>query len=91
MRSYLENIFNKFVIATLEMPTRYLIFKNDNISFTKHIANATKTVSKKTAQTIKNDFYAYTGLTDLELIILPIKISYEIIQEDEYAVEGECL
>ena len=88
MENYLEKILNRYVIATLETPTRYLIFKDNNIAFTKHIAQSTKSVSKNTARTIRDEFYVYTGMTDIELVILPIKISYEIIQEENQTIEG---
>ena len=81
MKNHLENVLDRFVIATLETPTRYLIFKDNNITFTNNIARCTKTVSRTIARTIRDEFYAYTGMTDIELVILPIKISYEIIQE----------
>ena len=88
MENFLESIINRYVIATLDNPTKYLIFKDDNISFTKYITRATKTAGRATAQAIKNDFYAYTGRTDMELVILPIRIGYEIVRE-EPMIEGE--
>lgn len=88
MENYLENVLNRFVIATLETPTKYLVFKDNNITFTKHITKSTKSVSRSTARAIRDEFYAYTGMTDIELVILPIKISYEIIQEEEPMIEG---
>lgn len=88
MDSYLENVLNRFVIATLETPTRYLVFKDNNITFTKHIAKSTKAASRNTARTIRDEFYAYTGMTEIELVILPVKISYEIIQEENSMIEG---
>lgn len=90
MNSYLESVLNRYVIATLENPTTYLIFKDDNITFTRHISKATKTAGKATALNIKNDFYAYTGRTDVELVILPVTISYEIVCEDRM-IEGEII
>lgn len=87
MKNHLENVLDRFVIATLETPTRYLIFKDNNITFINNIARCTKTVSRTVACTIRDEFYAYTGMTDIELVILPVKISYEIIQE-EPMIEG---
>ena len=89
MNNYLEGTLCRYVIATLDNPTNYLIFKDDNITFTKQISRATKTAGKSTANTIKSEFYAYTGRTDIDLVVLPIKISYEIIRE-ENTIEGEC-
>lgn len=90
MNNYLEGTLCRYVIATLDNPTNYLIFKDDNITFTKQIYRATKTVGRTTANAIKNEFYAYTGKSDIELVVLPIRISYEIIRE-ENKVEGGCI
>lgn len=87
MNDYLESVLKRYVIATLDVPTKYLVFKNDDISFTKYISRATKTAGKNTAQTLKNDFYMYTGETDIDLVILPIEISYKLIRE-EFETEG---
>lgn len=89
MKSHLESVLDRYVIATLDSPTSYLIFKDDNISFTKHISRATKTAGKATATTLKKDFYAYTGRTDIDLVILPIRISYELLEERQ--IEGEII
>ena len=87
MENFLECVLNRCVIATLDNPTRYLIFKDNNITFTNNISRATKTIGKTTAQAIKDDFYRYTGMTDVELVIVPIKISYELLRERD---EIEC-
>ena len=90
MNNYLESTLDRYVIATLDNPTNYLIFKDENITFTNQISRATKTAGWNTANTIKNEFYAYTGRTDIELVVLLIRISYEIIKE-ENDVEGEYI
>ena len=82
MNSYLEYVLERYVIATTDNPTQYLIFKDERIAFTKHISNATKTAGRITANTIKNEFYAYTGRNDIELVVLPVKISYELLREE---------
>ena len=91
MNDYLESALDRYVIATLGSPTTYLIFKDENITFTKQIERATKTVGRKTANAIRNEFYSYTGRTDIELVVLPIRISYEIINEQEDKIEGEYI
>lgn len=90
MDSYLESVLDRYVIATLSNPTTYLIFKDDKIRFTNQISRATKTAGRITANNIKSEFYAYTGRTDVELVVLPIKISYEVVKE-ENKVEGEYI
>lgn len=91
MSNYLESTIDRYVIATLDNPTTYLIFKDENITFTKQISRATKTAGRTTANTIKSEFYAYTGRTDIELVVLPIRISYEIIREEKNTIEGEYI
>ena len=90
MNYYLESTLERYVIATLDNPTEYLVFKDENITFTKQISRATKTAGKNTANAIKNEFYAYTGRNDIELVVLPIRISYEIIKE-ENDIEGDYI
>lgn len=90
MNDYLESVLDRYVIATLGNPTTYLIFKDENVTFTNQISRATKTAGKATANAIKNEFYAYTGRTDIELVVLPIRISYEIIKEGN-EFEGEYI
>ena len=82
MNNYLESTLERYVIATLNNPTDYLIFKDESITFTKQISRATKTAGRNTANTIKNEFYAYTGRTDIDLVVLPVRITYEIIKEE---------
>lgn len=81
MDSYLESALIRYVIATTDIPTTYLVFKDDNISFTKHISGATKTVGRATADNIKNEFYACTGRTDVELVVIPVRVSYELLKD----------
>ena len=90
MNNYLECTLDRYVIATLDNPTTYLIFKDENIKFTKQISRATKTAGRTTANTIKNEFYAYTGRTDIELVVLPVRISYELFKE-ENEIEGDSI
>ena len=90
MNNYLESTLERYVIATLDNPTTYLIFKDENITFTRQISRATKTAGRNTANAIKNEFYAYTGRTDIELVVLPVRVSYEIIKEAN-VMEGECI
>ena len=88
MNNFLESILERYVIATMDNPTRYLIFKDGNVSFTKYISRATKTAGRKTAQSIRDEFYYHTGMTDVELVILPVKISFELVLEDSM-IEGD--
>lgn len=90
MENHLESVLNRYVIATLNNPTTYLVFKDDNIFFTRHISRATKMAGKTTANAIKSEFYAYTDRSDIELVVLPVRISYELLEEHD-VIEGEFI
>ena len=82
MKKYLEKEEKKYVIATLDNPTCYLKktpAKTEYI-FTTDIAIATKAVSYKVAEQIKKYYYCDTGV-DLDLVIVPVLVTYEIIDE----------
>ena len=84
MDRYIEKKTKKYVIATLDIPTLYLRktpAKNE-YCFVSDIENATKTVSKKVMKQILKYYYDDTGLNDMELVIIPIEITYEIIEEE---------
>lgn len=80
-----EKVIKKYVIATLDNPTQYLVKipQKPEYLFTEDIEKATKTTSKKLANTILDYFYYDTNLRGMELVIVPIEITYEIINETE--------
>lgn len=82
---YIEKVTKKYVIATLDQPTLYLkktLAKNE-YSFVEDIELATKTVSENVMKQILKYFYYDTNLTDLELVVIPITITYAIIGDPE--------
>lgn len=84
MQRYLEKKTKKYVIATLDNPTLYLkkILAKKEYYFVEDIEVATKTMSKKLANSILQYYYSDTGL-DTELVVIPIEITYEIIDDTE--------
>lgn len=84
MKSYLEKKVRKYVIATLDNPTLYLkkIPAKKEYYFVEDIEVATKTMSKKLAESILQYYYLDTGL-DTEMVVVPIDITYEIIDDTE--------
>ena len=69
----------KYVIATLDNPTMYLRYLlNRKYSFVDDIEQATKTLDYALAENIKGYYYKDTGM-DTELIIIPVEITYELI------------
>lgn len=87
MERYLEKSNKRYVIATLDNPTQYLISQNDNICFTTDISKCTKLMNRSLATYVRDDFYNKTKWHDYELVILPLVISYEIINEFEDVIE----
>lgn len=84
MKKYLEKKIKKYVIATLGNPTLYLKKKwgSPEYSFVEDIEIATKGVKKSVMEQVLKYYYIETGL-DTELVIVPIEITYEIIDEEE--------
>lgn len=84
MKRYLEKKIKKYVIATLDNPTLYLkkIPAKKEYYFVEDIEIATKTMSKKLAESILQYYYLDTGL-DTEMVVIPVDITYEIIDDTE--------
>ena len=79
MKKYLEKEIKKYVIADLSQPTNYLkSMKDRKYCFIDNIVVATKFVSKITAQEICNECIKNTNI---DLVVIPIMITYEIIEE----------
>lgn len=84
MKNYIQKELKRYVIATLDNPTKFLIFANNKIRFTTDIKECTKTSKKDLAESIKDEFYSYTKRYDIELIVVPLVIKYELINENNY-------
>ena len=85
MKSYLVKRKKKYIIATLNSPTTYLksLGQEEGFVFTDNIECASKTLSKEVANYLINCFYQENNNIEIELVVLPIYISYEIINELE--------
>lgn len=83
MDKYIEKQLKRYVIATLDNPVQYLIVEDGEVSLTKDIVRCTKAVSKSTAEYMRALFCTKTGQTDVELVIIPLDITYELVREDE--------
>lgn len=84
MKEYKELELNRYVIATLDNPTQYLISEHfGKWSFTDNIQMASKMTNKNIANELKSYFYKDTKLNneDMELLVLPLKIEYKLIDE----------
>ena len=72
----------KFVIATLSSPTMYLYKKPGEYEykFYKSISRAIFTVEREVAQMLLDEYKQVTG-DDIELVVLPVEIEYELVNE----------
>lgn len=80
MKEYLEKELNRYVIATFDNPTNYLVAKgNCTYSFIDNIQIATKFTRLQDARDVYDScIKAYC----FKLVILPLKIRYLLIEED---------
>ena len=79
MNRYKEKEIKKYVIADLSQPTNYLkSMKDGKYCFIDNIVIATKCVNKYTAQEICNECIINTNI---DLLVVPVLITYEIIEE----------
>lgn len=80
MNRYKEKEVKKYVIADLSQPTNYLhSLREGRYNFINNIIVATKFVNKSTAQEICNECIKNTNI---DLVVVPILITYEIVEED---------
>ena len=84
MKKYLEKKIRKYVIATLDNPTLYLkkMPAKKEYYFVEDIEVATKAMNKRLAKSILQYYYMDTGL-DIEMVVVPVDITYEIIDDAE--------
>ena len=82
MDRYLEKKTKKYVAATLDNPTLYLkkTPAKPEYCFVEDIEMATKSLSKKLMNQIISYYYLDTK-ADIDLVTVPIEITYEIIEE----------
>lgn len=80
MNKFKEKELKKFVIADLSNPTNYVMSKrNGNYCLIDNIVAATKFISKNVANNICEECKQNTGI---DLVVIPINIIYEIIEEE---------
>lgn len=80
MKKYKEKEMKKYVIADLSQPTNYLRSMRDgNYCFVDNIVVATKFMNKSTAQLICDECRLRT---EIDLVVAPVMITYEIIEEE---------
>ena len=79
MKKYLEKETKKYVIADLSQPTNYLhSLRGGKYNFIDNIIVATKFINKIIAQQICDEC---SRNFQIDLVVIPILITYEIIEE----------
>lgn len=79
MNRYKEKEIKKYVIADLSQPTNYLqSLRGGRYCFIDNIVIATKFLNKNIAQQICDECIKNFNM---DLVVVPIVISYEIIEE----------
>ena len=79
MVEHLEKELNRYVIATFDNPTNYLVAKGNCVySFIDNIQVATKFARYSDAKDVYNSCIKYP----FDLVILPLKIKYVLLEED---------
>lgn len=79
MNRYKEKEIKKYVIADLSQPTNYLYsLKDAKYCFIDNIVSCTKFINYKTAKEICDECIRNFNI---DLVVAPIMITYEIIEE----------
>ncbi len=77
-----EKVLNKYVIATLSSPTKYLVSLHwGRWALTESIEAATKTYSRKLAESVLSNYLTNVD-QDAEMVVLPIEIEYSFLREN---------
>lgn len=76
----IEN-YDRYVLATFDNPTTYLCRYKKEYYFVDNLVQCTKFTSKNVAESYKHYFYQDTGLIDIDLVVLPLKIDYRLDNE----------
>ena len=72
----------KFIIATVSSPTMYLYKQPGEYKycFYKRINKALYTEDRSIAQMLLDE-YKYVTNDDIELVVIPVQISYDLVKE----------
>lgn len=80
MIEHLEKELKRYVIATFDNPTNYVVCNgNCNYSFIDNIQNATKFASKYSADEVSKSII---NKYNLGLVVLPLSIRYVLLEEE---------
>lgn len=80
--TYVEKKITKYVIATMDGQYLKKTPAKKEYCFVEDIELATKAMSKKMMNMILDYYYLDTGI-NMELIIVPVNITYELVDESK--------
>lgn len=73
--------YDRYVIATLDNPTTYLCRYKGEYYFVDNLVQCTKFTSRDLCEVYKHYFYQDTGLTNIDLVVIPLRIEYRLVNE----------
>lgn len=82
-KRHIESKIRRYVIV--DISTGHYLWKRPGVNsyiFVKSIVNAIKTEKRNEAYFMKDCYYKDTGDTCIELAIIPVDITYELIEEN---------
>lgn len=81
MKEHLEKELKRYVIATFDNPTNYVVCDGKlHYSFIDNVQLATKFTSKRIAEEI---FKTVSERFKIDVVIVPLSIKYVLLEEDE--------
>lgn len=93
-KKYLEKRVKRYVMATVDTGQYLVVIPGKNqYMFTNNIIRATKCESAFDAKTVIRDYYTDTGDIKLDMVVIPLEITYELINEtvDSSIDDGEYM
>lgn len=81
MIEHLEKEVRRYVIATFDIPTNYVVCNGAcNYSFIDNIQNASKFASEFAANEVYKSIYKQYNL---DLVVVPLSIKYYLLEEED--------
>jgi len=81
-QKYLEKRVKRYVMAVVDNGQYLMVVPGRHqYMFTKNIIEATKCMAAFDAKCIINDYHRDTGDVELDLVVIPLEITYKLINE----------
>lgn len=84
-RNMIEKEIKKYIVANADTGNYLKVeLRNKKYDFVDNIEMATKTMDRSSANVIIGRFYSDVSANDQNLVVIPLKITYELIEEEEH-------